>query len=106
MSKARRKHKKKARFLDRGIGLSYRKASRALNLRLAPLSNTRVSARGVRLGLARRFGRVASRRVAIWRADCVGRVDAGRVAIRSISARRFGRVGRADSVVSRRDLAC
>ena len=46
---------KKARFLNRGIGLSYRKASRALNLRLAPLSNTRASARSVRLGLARRF---------------------------------------------------
>ena len=46
---------KKARFLNRGIGLSYRKASRALNLLLAPLSNTRASARSVRLGLARRF---------------------------------------------------
>ena len=49
------KTQKKARFLNRGIGLSYRKASRALNLPLAPLSNTRASARGVRLGLARRF---------------------------------------------------
>ena len=46
---------KKARFLDRGIGLSYRKASRALNLPLAPLSNTCASVRGVLLGLARRF---------------------------------------------------
>ena len=45
---------KKARFLNRGIGLSYRKASRALNLPLAPLSNTRAIARSVRLGLARR----------------------------------------------------
>ena len=35
-------------------GCSYRKASRALNLPLAPLSNTRASARSVRLGLARR----------------------------------------------------
>ena len=53
MPKARRKHKK-ARFLNRRIGLSYRKASCALNLPLAPLSNTRASARSVRLGLARR----------------------------------------------------
>ena len=45
---------KKARSLNRGIGLSYRKASRALNLLLVPLSNTRASARIVRLGLARR----------------------------------------------------
>ena len=45
---------KKARFLNRGIGVSYRKASRALNLLSVPLSNTRASARGVRLGLARR----------------------------------------------------
>ena len=46
---------KKARFLNRGIGLSYRKASRALNLRLIPLASKRASARSVRLGLARRF---------------------------------------------------
>ena len=45
---------KKARFLNRGIGLSYRKASRALNLRLVPLSNTCASARSVLRGLARR----------------------------------------------------
>ena len=36
-------------------GFSYRKASRALNLLLAPLSNTRASVRSVLLGLARRF---------------------------------------------------
>ena len=35
-------------------GCSYRKASRALNLPLAPLSNTRASARSVLRGLARR----------------------------------------------------
>ena len=35
-------------------GCSYRKASRALNLPLVPLANTRASARSVRLGLARR----------------------------------------------------
>ena len=45
---------KKARFLNRGIGFSYRKVSRALNLRLIPLSNTRVDVRSVLLGLARR----------------------------------------------------
>ena len=45
---------KKARFLNREIGLSYRKASRALNLRLIPRANTRASVRSVLLGLARR----------------------------------------------------
>ena len=35
-------------------GFSYRKASRALNLPLVPLSNTRASVRSVLLGLARR----------------------------------------------------
>ena len=82
---------KKARFLNRGIGVSYRKASRALNLPLVPLSNTRASARGVLRGLACRsfrFGALlVSRRVdsvvPIWSAACV--------AIRSVSARRFGR---------------
>ena len=53
-SKPEARTQKKAQFLNRGIGLSYRKASRALNLRLAPLSNNRASARSVRLGLARR----------------------------------------------------
>ena len=49
-----RQDTKKARFLNRGIGLSYRKVSRALKLRLIPLSNTRVDVRIVLLGLARR----------------------------------------------------
>ena len=83
---------KKARFLNRGIGLSYRKASRALNLLSVPLSNTCASARSVRLGLARRFGRFRSCRVAIWHADCADSVAiwrAGRVG-------RAGRAGRAD----------
>ena len=35
-------------------GFSYRKVSRALNLRLIPLANTRASARSVLLGLVRR----------------------------------------------------
>ena len=49
-----RQDTKKARFLNRGIGLSYRKVSRALNLQLIPLANTRASVRGVLRGLARR----------------------------------------------------
>ena len=53
-SKSRRKHKKKPDSLIGESGLSYRKTSRALNLLSVPLSNTRASVRGVRLGLARR----------------------------------------------------
>ena len=53
-SKSRRKHKK-AQFLNRGIGRSYRKASRALNLRLIRLASKRASARSVLLGLARLY---------------------------------------------------
>ena len=84
---------KKARFLNRGIGFSYRKASRALNIRLVPLSNTRASARGVRLGLACRVDlecclcRVAS-------------IRSIRSSVLSISARRFGRFRRVVSVDS------
>ena len=52
--KSRRKHKKKPDSSIVESGCSYRKASRALNLPLAPLSNTRASARSVLLGLARR----------------------------------------------------
>ena len=52
--KSRRKHKKKPDSSIVESGCSYRKASRALNLPLAPLSNTRASARSVLRGLARR----------------------------------------------------
>ena len=102
--KARRKHKK-ARFLNRRIGLSYRKASRALNLRLVPRANTRASARGVRLGLARRFGRVG--RVA----SRFGVLIVSVASIRSIRSRRCRACrdsvdfGASISVASRRDLA-
>ena len=93
MPKSRRKHKK-ARFLNRGIGFSYRKASRALNLRLAPLSNTHASARSVRLGLACRSCRfgvlLVSRRVdsveSIWSAAWVA-IRSRVASIRSISSR-------------------
>ena len=48
MPKSRRKHKKKPDSSIGESGCSYRNASRALNLRLVPLSNTCASDRSVR----------------------------------------------------------